>query len=168
MFSLLLIIKEDQIITTDRELGQMKKIIAGILSLMFLTGCVSITPEQEHYWALYKTDPYAPKIENAHSEVGMAVTSLFLPGLAHILIGEPEWAPLWFFLGLMSPGTAPAAAVADTRTVNMIKIAEEYKTHLKSKKRHTSPDDLAIEVYCGCGSKVRADAHYCPNCGRSR
>jgi hypothetical protein len=146
----------------------MKKVTAAILSLMLIAGCVSITPEQERYWALYKSDPHAPKIENRYSETQMAAISLFFPGLGHILMGEPEWAPLWFFLGIISPGTAPTAAVADTRTVNMINVAEAYKTYLEFKPKYKSPDDLAIEVYCGCGAKVRADAHYCPNCGRSR
>jgi len=140
-----------------------------LTAALLLSGCVSITPEQEHYYALYQTDPHPPFPAPEVSELQIAVSSLFLPGVGHLIIGEPQWAPLWCLLGILSPGTAPIAAVADARTVNRIQIAEEYKKYLANRRQSYTPDDIAIEYHChACGFKVRADAHYCPGCGRKR
>jgi len=150
----------------------MKKKLLSLFSILILSSCVAITPEQEKNYALYKSDPDPPHLEIEEKNPWTAAAfSLLIPGTGHLYLNEPGYAIIWFFLGLVSPLSAPIAAVADARTVNEINLGEAYKIYLEDKKIKHSPisSATATTTFChACKYQVREDAKYCSWCGRQR
>lgn len=146
--------------------------IYPFLFLILSSGCITVTPEQEHLYALWETDREQPSPAmlgvELKTEVQAGFMSLCFPGTGHLYLGEPGWAVFWFFAGEISPFSAPVAAVADTRTVNISIIADAYAIWIEKRKKHRAEHDMtnAIQYACSCGSKISSNDRYCSGCGR--
>ena len=109
--------------------------ICMLIVALCVTSCVSITPGQEQFYSFYMAERNKPDLGvRLIDEDDVLLASLFIPGLGHFMMDETGYAILWFFCGLVSPFSAPVAAVADCRTINRIRIADAYKNYLKPRK----------------------------------
>ncbi len=128
-----------------------------------------MTPTQERRYAEYVLATDKPVLDTeSKSVVGAVVLSSLCPGLGHFYLGEPGWAAVWYFLGLLLPFTAPAVAGADAVTENKILLGEQYHQFKIEARKHAVPA-VGIDIWCEvCGAKIRSDSRFCSGCGRSR
>jgi hypothetical protein len=137
----------------------MRKLLASLL--ICLAGCVSLTPEQEKWYARYVLDEHQPKLEVELKEpVTACALSVFIPGSGHLYLGEIRNSVIWYFVGLVLPFSSPPVAYADAETVNRRIIAEAYQQFCQ---------EHAAQGYCpDCGWKGDPLQEFCPGCGHRK
>jgi TM2 domain-containing membrane protein YozV len=168
------------------------RLTACLVTCLAISGCVSISIEEERYYAQYMASDRRPLGVSEKSSVAASVLNFLLPGVGHLYLGEPGWAALHFVFGLWTwPIGGVVSAIAagiDAEVVNKKLIAHGYMLWLgqgqQQEQQQNQQQTTVIQVVPGgavqpvqpaqrsqtafcakCGVPNAASFRFCKNCG---